>query len=246
MKIMYKWMLGLMMCGCTYAQTNENCQVNWEGVHCKSVDMGFSEEQVEHLLNTCRRRGLSAEETDKLLVSVYTAHEEGLPAGNVCIKVEEGLAKQVPPERIAQAAQVRLKYLREAADLVASIRSKGGAGNGGGKGLGGRNGGGRGGEGPPNLVENICVALESGVPVTVFNQVFAQADRARMGRVVPVVEAAEALQLAQLKPEQYQRVLIDFVKKDLNRQQILIAVAKIEKEIAADKDFEAIYQALWE
>ncbi len=249
MKIMYKWMLGLMMCGCAYAQTNENCRVDWEGVHCKSVDMGFSEEQVEHMLNTCRRRGLSAEETDKLLVSVYTAHEEGLPAGNVCIKVEEGLAKEVPPERIAQAAQIRLTYLREAADLVASIRSKGGAGkgpgNGGGKGLGGRNGGGHGGEGPPNLVENICVALESGVPVEIFEHVFAQTDRARMGRVVPVAEAAEALQLVGLKPEQYQLVLIDFVKKDLNRRQILVAVAEIEKELAADKDFESVYQALW-
>lgn len=253
MKTMYKWiLLGLIISGSTYAQTNEECLVDWAGVHCRNVDMGFSEEQVEHLLNTCRRRGLNAEQADELLRSVYTAHDEGLPAGNVCIKVEEGLAKEIPPERIAQAAQVRLKYLREAAELVAAIQRKGGTGkgpgNGRGNGLGAHNGGGGGhgsGEGPANLVENICVALESGVPVDVFERVFAQADRTRMGRVVPVVEAAEALQLVGLKPEQYQLVLMDFVKKDLNRRQILIAVAQIEKELTDGKDFESVYQALW-
>ncbi|MBN2684105.1 MAG: hypothetical protein JXR40_02390 [Pontiellaceae bacterium] len=249
---MHKWILLVLMSGgAVVAQTNEECKANWNGVHRRNIDMGFSEEQVEQLLNTCRRRGLNAEQADELLASVYTAHEEGLPAGSVCIKVEEGLAKEVPSERIAQAAQLRLKYLREAAAMVEAIRSKGGAGkgpgNGGGNGLGSHNRGGDHGtgEGPPNLVENICVALESGVPAEVFEQVFAQADRARMGRVVPVVEAAEALQLAGLKPEQYQRVLIDFVKMDLNRRQILIAVAQIEKELADGTDFESVYQAMW-
>lgn len=247
--------IGVMVCGGALAQQGGPWTNGWRGIRCKNVEIGLSTQQVDHTLKACRQRGLSAEDTDKLLAPVYAAHKEGLPAGNICIKIEEGLAKQVPTDRIEAAAQARLNYLREAGKLVASMRLNGsgrhGMGRGGGRGASrGMGGGGPGGKrggmtGPPHLVENIGMALESGVPLAVFQEVFKHAGNSRMGRIMPVVEAAETLQLAGLKPEQIQRVLIDFLDRNLNRRGIQRGVDVLLKGMDSGKDFETVYATLW-
>lgn len=248
--------IGLLVCGSTFAQQGAGRPKGWQGIRGRGVEIGLSEQQVDHTLNACRQRGMSAEETDTLLAAVYTAHEEGLPANNICIKIEEGLAKQVPAERIAAAAQVRLDYLREAGRLVASLRAKSGRGNGQGAGKGyGMGGGGnpdghgsgsnRGMEGPPHLVENIGMALESGVPVELFEAVFLQVESARMGRIMPAVDAAEALHLAGLIPAQTQRILSGVLKRDLNRHETDRILYEVLDGMASDQDFDSIYAGLW-
>lgn len=251
-------LIGLLIGLSASAQPEDIHGPGWMGVRCKGVEVGLSEQQVDHTLRACRLRGMSAEETDALLQAVYAAHKEGLPANNICIKIEEGLAKRVATEQIAAAANTRLHCLREARRLVASLRPGMGRGPGGmgggmrhGMGSGNPDGPGPGqgrmadGSGPPHLIENLGVALESGVPADLFREVFSHAGHARMGRIMPVVDAAETLHLAGLKPEQIQRLLVDVVDRDLNRHAIQNLVEVVQRELADGNTFDTVYRALW-
>ena len=274
---MHKWLIfAVLVCGSVIAQTNEPCSAEWKKVRGKNLETGLSEGQVEHTLAACQQRGMTAEETDKLLAPVYAAHKEGLPCGSICVKVEEGMAKHVPLDRIEAAAQARLGHLRSAQSLVASLHGNaavGGNGNGNRSGRGRGNGGGPGnygsgssnsdsepsnsvggqslersgmGGGSPRLIENIAMALESGVSKELLQQVFEYAGKGRMGRIMPIVDAAEALHLAGLSSDQSQRVLFALVEKKLNRKQIERVVESISLRLSSGEKLDDFYSLLWD
>jgi len=235
--------IGLMVFGGAFAQESGGPSNDWQAIRCKGVGIGLSEQQIDHTLKACRQAGLSVDGTDGLLAAVYAAHQEGLPVEVICVKIEEGLAKRIPVARIIEAANVRLECLREAAKLVASMHGKRGGMGGSWGGRMGRSG--QGGDGPPHLIANIGMALESGVPVEVFQTVFEHAGTGRKGRIMPLVDAAEILHLAGLEPEQTQRMLNDILERNLNRCEVERVVEVVVQGLADGKDFELLHADLW-
>lgn len=188
------------------------------------------------MLQKCRDCGLSAEQADRLLAPVRTARDESLPPEAVFTKIEEGLSKKVPPETIQKAASRRLEYLRRAALLAAPVATNAHRGQ-------GRHGRGNGGN--RRLVVQTALALESGLPETVVAEVFRHPGAPRNGQMAHVMEAAETLQLAGLKPRETRQLLFDFLDRNLNRMEIQRAVDLVIREHQKGRDFNSIHAELW-
>jgi hypothetical protein len=220
------------------------------------------------MLEKCRKNGFSVDEADALLVPVRAACAESLPAEAVFTKIEEGLAKKVSPNQVVVAAELRLDCLRRASRLVAALPGGGGSPSGHGHGDGWpgrggsrrgvpRHGGSRHGEGRPGhgqgethggdrrLVARTAMALESGLPEEVLQEVFGRHGGWRYGRMIHVMEAGETLQLAGLDPQDTKRIMMDCIDRDLNRMEIQRAVGCIVGEYRNGRDFESIYAGLW-
>lgn len=225
---MYRMIIvGLLFCGAAGAMQEDAAPCTWKTLEGQKHRLGLSGERLGTILEQCRRSGLSAKDADALLAPVYAAQNEALPAEAVFIKVEEGLAKKVAVDRVTTAAEVRLGYLRRASQLVA-VQSRA-EGHGGGQ----------------RLVVRTAMALESGLPEEVLQEVFKQYGRRRYGRLGHVLEAAETLQLAGLDVRDTKQIMTDFLDRDLNRMEILRAVDYVIAERRKGRDFKAIHADLW-
>lgn len=223
MKTMHRLVLAWLLC-CAAAPADS--AGDWLALREASRPLGLADDRVERTLEQCRATRRSAQEAEVLFRPVFAAHAEGLPPECVFIKIEEGLAKQVEPARIAAAATERLGCLRRAGQLVAA-------------------GGAHAGGDQRRLVQQTCVALESGLPDAVLAAVFNRPGGYRYGRMIHVVEAAETLHLAGLEPEHTQHLMNDFLDRDLNRAEIARAVEIVVSEKAKGRDFAAIHAELW-
>lgn len=199
-----------------------------KGRHGQSEESACCAPAVSNAVASCLIRGLNEADTETLMNVVRKAEAEQLPVECLCAKIEEGLAKQVPVARIAAATEARLGYLRQAEELLGRLKSEGARG-----------------DGPARLVENLGMALESGLPVEVFETVFNQQEKIRMGRIAPIVEAAEVLQLAGLSPEQIRKVLVDLSARNMNRHEVNRVVSELKQSIDKGLEFDAVYPLLW-
>ncbi len=216
-------MVSLLLCGTVLAGNNGE----WQSLCDKNSHIGLDAERVNQMVGHCRKMGLSTRDAEKLLAPVIAAGEEALPTECVFIKIEEGLAKQVDVARITAAAEARLECLRKARKLLATNSS------------------GRGGGGPPHLIANICLALESGLPEEVLQEIFNRPGGFRYGRLAQVLEAGETLQLAGLDPKDTQQIMDDCLDRNLNRHEILRVVDYVIAEHRKGSDFKAIHAGLW-
>lgn len=217
----------LLLCGAAGAKQDGATSCNWKTLEGQRHSLGLSEERVGTMLEQCRRSGLSAEEADALLAPVCAARDEALPAESVFAKVEEGLAKKVAVDQVVAAAELRLDYLRRATRLVA-VQGRG--------------------EGhavDQRLVVWTAMALESGLPEEVLQEVFSRNGGRRYGRLVHVLEAGETLQLAGLDPQNTQQIMNDCLDRNLNRMEILRAVDYVLSEQRNGRGFKAIHADLW-
>ena len=89
------------------------------------------------------------------------------------------------------------------------------------------------------------MALESGLPEAVLQEIFVRGGGRRYGRLSHVLEAAETLQLAGLDPKDTQHVMNDCLDRELNRMEILRAVDYILAEYRKGRDFQVIHDRLW-
>ncbi|MEN7973738.1 MAG: hypothetical protein ABFR47_07885 [Verrucomicrobiota bacterium] len=227
-KTLYRILIAsLLFCGAAGARQDCAPSCNWETLEGQRHRLGLSEERVGAMLEQCRKSGLSAEGADALLASLYSARDENLPVGAVLAKIEEGLAKKVAVDRVVAAAELRLDYLRRANRLVAVLDR------------GEEHGGDR------RLVVRAAMALESGLPEDVLKEVFNRHSGHRYGRLIHVLEAGEALQLAGMDAKDTQQIMLDCIDLDLNRMEILRAVDHILVEQRDGRDFKAIYAELW-
>jgi len=222
----------LLLCGAAEARSPGagSCGTNscsWKTLEGQRHHFGLSEERVGSMLEECRKSGLSAEEADALLAPVRAARNESLPAEAVFTKIEEGLAKKVALDRVAAAAELRLDYLRRANRLLASQEQ--GSAHGGGQ----------------RLVVRAAMALESGLPEEVLQDIFNRHGGRRYGRLVHVMEAGETLQLAGLDPQDTKQIMVDCIDRNLNRMEIQRAVDYIVGEHRKGRDFKAIRADLW-
>jgi hypothetical protein len=224
---MYKMILvGLLFCGATWASQAATPSKDWNALREKTITLGLAAERVDKTLEQCRRKGMSLSDTETLLRPVYTANDELLPADYVFLKIEEGLAKQVDAGQVAVAAEFRLTCLRQAVRLVSSSRPARGGG-------------------AQHLIMHTCMALESGLPAEVFQNIFSRPGGVRYGRMIHVVEAGEVLHLAGLMPSNIQQIMNDCLDRDLDGDATLRVVDVVLTGRREGKSFESIHAALW-
>jgi len=183
------------------------------------------------MLAACRQRGLSSDESAGLFEPVYAAMEEVLPVECLYERIDEGLAKKADLERIDAAVRHRLECLRQARRLLSEVQT-------------GRPGGGPL-MGPPHLLPNLGMALESGVSPELLKSVFLRPGRLRYGRLAHVVEAAEALHLAGLEDDQVRRIMGDFLDRDMNRSEMIRVVGLLQQGLAQGRAFDPLYASIW-
>lgn len=230
---MYRILIAsLLLCFAVDAEPCGETSCNWKMLEGQKHKFGLSEDRVGAMLEQCRKSGLSADEADALLAPVYAAHEEGLPAEAVFCKIEEGLVKKVSVDRVLAAAELRLGYLRSASQML-SLQKKQGKGFSGGH------------DGSQRLVARTAMALESGLPKEVLQNILVRKGGCRPGRMGHVLEAGETLQLAGLDPLDTQQIMLDCLDRNLNRMEVLRAVDYVLAEQKKGRDFKSIYPDLW-
>src|SRR2546425_1135473 len=90
-----------------------------------AVRAGVPERDVAELVQRGVGQGVPAGELARLLELVAEVKRHGLPVGPVLGKMKEGLAKRVPPERIASAASRISSELATARDLIRQAEREG-------------------------------------------------------------------------------------------------------------------------
>jgi hypothetical protein len=219
--------VGLLLFSAAWVAAVESTRGGGSALHEKIFALGFSAERMEQVLDQCRKNGLSDVDAEALFGPVYTAHAESLPAELVLLKIEEGLAKKVDSARLSVAVQARLGFLRQANQLVSSGR--GGPGSG----------------GQQRIVARACMALESGLPIEVLQDVFGRKGGFRYGRMHHVIEAGEILHLAGLAPENIKQVMNECLERDLTGPEIQRVVDVILSGSKKGQSFERIHATLW-
>jgi uncharacterized protein (DUF2267 family) len=89
------------------------------------IGAGVAERDVADVIRQGTIRGVQTPELIRLLDVVAEAKRRGLPPGPVVDKIKEGLAKRVPPERIASVASRITGDLAGARDLVSRAEQAG-------------------------------------------------------------------------------------------------------------------------
>jgi len=91
----------------------------------EAIRAGVAEHEVAGVIQRGVGRGVQPTELVRLLDVVAQAKRQDLPAGPVLDKVKEGLAKRVPPARIAGVAERLASELATSRDLVRRAEQKG-------------------------------------------------------------------------------------------------------------------------
>jgi predicted nucleic acid-binding protein len=91
----------------------------------RALQAGVPAEDLEVIVLRGRERGASAAAVRDLADIAAQAREQGLPLRPVLDRIEQGLAKGVPPERITAASRQLIGHLTAAGPLVDSL-AKGG------------------------------------------------------------------------------------------------------------------------
>ncbi|WP_372806984.1 hypothetical protein [Pontiella sp.] len=224
---MHRWIaIGLLLCGMAAAHPAAAQSKSWRELRAKNLRIGLSEERVDRAMAACRAADLPLAEAETLFGPVFAAHDEKLSADCVLLRIEEGLAKHVGWAEVQQAADRRLQGMRQADRLIMAARSR------------------RGGQ-HDHLMMHTCMAIESGLPIEVFEHLFSRPGGFRYGRMIHVVEAGEALTLAGLADGQTLLLMNDFLDRDLAGFEIFRVVDLVRAGLRDGKDFETIHATLW-
>lgn len=216
----------LLFCGSVWAGHVDQPSKDWKELHLKNGQMGLSQDRVDRAIEACQVNQLSVSESEELFCPVYTAQAEGLPTECVFLKIEEGLAKGISWQDVHVAADNRLSCLRQANALIISVRQ------------------GRGGQ-HSHLVMHTCMALESGLPEEVLQELFNRPGRFRYGRLIHVIEAGEALQLAGLPADETLQIMNECLDRDLSGAEVMRVVDVIQTGLQRGKDFKTLHETLW-
>ena len=97
----------------------EQAEVNAKAVN--AVNAGVPSEDVEVILSRAINHKTDAGTINRFLDTSMSTKKEGLPLGPVLDRIEQGLSKGVPPERIAAASERLAAKLAEARPLVDTL-----------------------------------------------------------------------------------------------------------------------------
>jgi hypothetical protein len=226
---MFRWLAIGLICSTTVLadQYDNESSNDWKQLRNRNRRMGLSEERVDRTISACRANTLSVSQVEDLFGPVYTAQAEALPTDCVFLKIEEGLAKGVPVDGVQVAAEKRLNSLRQADELIMSVRNR------------------RGGQ-HAHLVSHTCMALESGLSAEALREFFSRQREFRYGRMIHVVEAGEALKLAGLSNEHTLQIMNECSDRDLTGPEVFRVVDMISSGLRKGTDFETLHATLWE
>lgn len=189
---------------------------------CSGAGLGSSD--VEGIVRRCQSQGISPTEAHMMLVPACTASRAGLPAEPALSKIEEGLAKRVPPQTIVSAVERRVTYLLRAREIAESSVGK-----------------------PisDDLIVSAALAMESGLGEDVVQAVFTAGRSKRPAEVGAAIEAGEALHLQGFAAEDVGPILIDCLTRNLRRLEIRRVVRYALQQRARGMAPHAIRQSLW-
>ncbi len=83
-----------------------------------AISAGVPAEDVEIVVSRAVQRGADAATINRFLSVSLSTKKDGLPIGSILDRIEQGLSKGVPPERIAGAAQQLAQKLAAARPVV--------------------------------------------------------------------------------------------------------------------------------
>lgn len=83
-----------------------------------ALQAGVPADDVSIIVTRAVNRGADAGTISRLLDAGLAAKKEGLPVGPVTDRIEQGLSKGVPPDRIAAASERLVEKLRQAQPIV--------------------------------------------------------------------------------------------------------------------------------
>jgi uncharacterized protein YoaH (UPF0181 family) len=87
----------------------------------RALQAGIPADDVEIIITRGRERRVDVETTRKLLDTVVKVREQGLPMRPVLNRIEQGLSKGVPPERISAASERLAEKMAEAEPIVGGL-----------------------------------------------------------------------------------------------------------------------------
>jgi hypothetical protein len=86
---------------------------------------GIPERKLERIVSQGVANGITERDLSSLLGLAARAETEDLPSSPVVDKILEGLAKQVPPERITRVTNERMNYLKASKGIVEKLPRRG-------------------------------------------------------------------------------------------------------------------------
>jgi len=110
--------VGKTLAGSVLSRT-EQADVHAKAVN--AVNAGVPQEDVEIILSRAINRKADAGTINRLLDASVSAKKGDLPLGPVLDRIEQGLSKGVPPERVAAASERLTAKLAEARPLVDTL-----------------------------------------------------------------------------------------------------------------------------
>ena len=91
----------------------------------RALRAGIPADDVEIIISRGRERGVGAGATRELIDTAVKAREKGLPVRAVLNRIEQGLSKGVPPDKIAAASRNLSEKLSTAQPIVGELIGRG-------------------------------------------------------------------------------------------------------------------------
>ena len=91
----------------------------------RALRAGIPADDVEIIISRGRERGVGAGTTRELIDTAVKAREKGLPVRPVLNRIEQGLSKGVPPDKIAAASRNLSEKLSAAQPIVGELIGRG-------------------------------------------------------------------------------------------------------------------------
>ncbi len=197
---------------------------DWSEMQRICTESGLNSKDVEEILLRCRKQGLTIMETHSMLSPVCEAGLMGLATKPATEKIEEGLAKGVPPEAIKAAVAQRIGHLRSAVDITLTANPK---------------------LCTDEVIIPAALAMESGVPERLVKSVIEVAKNKRSKEIRAAMEAGETLHLAGFSPEEIEPILVDCLNRNLRRVEFQRVVRYASQQRKRGMEAQRIRQSLW-
>jgi hypothetical protein len=202
----------------------ETAPADWSALLGYCRGSGLESAEVGEIVRRCQSQGISLGDAHMMLGSVCTASRAGLPPAPALMKIEEGLAKRVPPQAIVSAVKRRVMYLGRARQIAESWKAAS-SGDG--------------------VIVSAALAMESGLEEEVVQAVFAAGRGKRPAEISAAIEAVEALHLEGFEADDVRPILTDCLTRNLRRLEIRRVVRYALQQRARGMSPHAIRQSLW-
>ncbi len=191
----------------------------------------FAAQETRELL---REHGITGTESEAILKCFDQLEELGLPSELLRLRLREGIVKGVNPQQIKIALEQRMQLLIQSHELL-HHRSRADSAR-------------RRRQRPvitETDVETLTRALESGIPIALFEELYESQRGIHARRLRAVVEAGEMMHLAGVETESVRQFMLDCRERNLMRMETLRAarywIDKHQREIEP----ETIRRQLW-